>query len=193
MSNVNTNLLKLKETNNEKFERLVKAIGENPGVIHCEKVEENRVDFISRVEVYNFLSELSSDLELKFEYINYDTALGYANKSIFDHGYDVDCRSISYGLDMECELMESCSSDEDFFNALKEHINKYGENKSEVVRKGDSIVINEILCKDEHVFELLEKQKESPFKVVDVDYAVNGIWIKDFGCRIDIDEIIVLR
>ena len=61
------------------------------------------------------------------------------------------------------------------------------------MRKGDSVLINEMLCKDEHVFDLLEKQKENTFKVVDVDYAVNGVWIEDFDCRIDIDEIIVLR
>lgn len=168
-------------------------INENPGVIHCKKVGENRIDFLSRADVYSFLSELSSELELKFECVNYDTSVGYANKSVFDHGYDIDSRSISYGMDMECELMESCGSDGGFFEALKEHINKYGENTSSVVRKGDSIVIDELICEDEHVLELLEKQKENPFKVVDVDYSVNGVWIKDFDCRIDMNEIIVLR
>src|SRR5699024_1632976 len=193
MANVSTNLLKFNNLKKGDFYKIFAKIDDNHGVIYTEEVNDNKINYISNVDIYSFLSELSSDLELKFECINYDTSMGYANKSIFDHGYDIDCRSISYGMDMECELMESCGSDEDFFNSLKEYINKYGENKSEVVRKGDSVLINEMLCKDEHVFDLLEKQKENTFKVVDVDYAVNGVWIEDFDCRIDIDEIIVLR
>ena len=193
MANVSTNLLKLKKGSCENFEKLIREINTHPGVIHSEKISENRIDFLAIGDLYNFLSDASYDLELEFECINYDTAIGYANKSIFNNGHDLDCRSISYGMDMECELMDSCSSDEEFFKVLKKHIEKYGENKSSVVKEGDSILINELLCQDEEVLKFAERQKIKPFIVSDVDYATNGVWIKDFNCRIDIDEVIVIN
>ena len=79
MANVSTNLLKFNNLKKGDFYKIFAKIDDNPGVIYTEKVNDNRINFISNVDIYSFLSELSSDLELKFECINYDTSMGLKN------------------------------------------------------------------------------------------------------------------
>lgn len=118
----------------------------------------------------------------------YDTAIGYAKKIVINNGYTVSVKAIRFGMDLEFEVMKEADlANKEFFDILKEWIDKHGNEESEMIVKGDLITIDENVCENVKLLEWYKGQSNKILLVTKVELDVDGVWVENCGHRIDLN------
>lgn len=192
MQNVTVNLLKIESSEFEELEKIYEVLESNTEIIEVLVVMKDRVDFLSTEDVRELLESISKEYQIELEHISFDIPLEDAELRRYKKGNQIEVINVLYNTKVEKRLMSSCEDVKYFYNELKKYIEKYGGNKYIDVKKGDLIKINEFLCDDECVLEFLE-ENQGPYEVSNVEYEVNGVWIKGCDCRIELDWVEVVE
>ena len=192
MQNINMNLLKIGTLESEKLEKIYELLENNTEIIEVLTIAKDRVDFLSNEDVKELLEFISEEYEVELEHISFCVPLENSELARYKDGKQIEIINAIYSSKAEKKLMSNCEDAKYFYNELKKYIEKYGETKYIEIKKGDLVEINEFLCDDEYVLEFLE-ENQGPYEVVNVEYKVNGIWIKECDCRIELDWVKVVE
>lgn len=181
-SSENIHFLKLMETIRDEYS------------FYFEQISNSKCEFLTNLINSELIKHVSADSETTITFSYYDTAMGYAKKYVYSHGYKVSCKNAQFGMDLEILVNDNAVKNETSFDEeLDKFIDLYGEETSNFPVKGDLVSINTSYCDDDHLLEWLDSQEKQLFTVTLVEPQSNGLWIEDCDYRIDFSLCAVVK
>lgn len=191
MTNCVHNLVFIETLDKHKISTAKEKIDNAMISFYDKKINDNIHYYLTRGLNKDELIDASYENGLKFSVLSYDIGIGYACKASLDNGWLTSIRNAPFGIDYEIYLMDKSEKENKPFHCvLDEYITSNSKEQSSVVKIGDKIKINELLCQDNELLDWYDNQANKELEVVSLDFATCGVWVKDCDYRIDMSEIL---
>ena len=194
MANAIQILVKINDLGRKDINHFKKFMYNSIPMIHMNQANEQRVDIVSRDINMDDIVDYCATNETDITTIYYDIAMGYAHKIEVKYGIVASIKSMTFGMDAECAIFEDSKDKEDgFFELLKDTIDNVCVDDENVIKVGDSIWINTLLCNDCDLVEWYFENQSRELKVNHIDYKSANLYVDGCEYGININEVAKAR
>ena len=107
------------------------------------QVNDFRLDVCIKNLDIEVLTEYTANKEADITLVYFDSSAGYAKKYEIKYGLLASKKSILFGMDLECKLIDENKEIKDrFFKALCKLINENSDEESNIPSIGDTVEVN---------------------------------------------------